>query len=373
MSAEVADPIGVGIVGMGNVASAYLRTLDLLIARGVARAGPVCVRNRAAWPGLLARRPGLRLVATVDEVLASDAPVIVILTPPDSHAALALAAIACGKHVLVEKPFALSEPQGRTVVEAAQRAQVYLSAAPFVTLSPTFQQLAGIVQAGEIGAVHSARAMYGNLGSDWATWYHEGAVGPLAEVGIYNLQSLTSLLGPVATVQAAGTVGITERTIADTVITSSSPDTIQVLLHHVTGAISAVLASHAVAHYRRPALELYGTTGTANLLGDDWDPGGIEVWRSEAARWEQYDPVDQTWHWSDGLRELVGALHAGGAPRVDHDHDLHLLEVIDAVAAALQTGAPAQVRSRFVPATAADRPRIVRTHLHDHTRPPDEQ
>jgi predicted dehydrogenase len=369
----MSDAIEVAIVGMGNVGSAYLRALDALIARGIARAGPICVRNRAAWPGLIAQRPTLRLVATVDEVLDCDAPVIVILTPPDSHSTLALAAIAHGKHVIVEKPFALSERDGRRVIDAARRAQVHLANAPFVTLSPTFQQLAEIVAAGEIGEIHCARAMYGNLGSDWATWYHDGAVGPLAEVGIYNLQSLTSLLGPVAAVQAAGNVGIAERVIADTVVSSSRPDTVQVLLHHVTGAISSVLASHAVAHYRRPALELYGTKGTANLLGDDWDPSGIEVWRSEAARWERYDPLDRTWHWTDGLREVVGAVRAGARPRVDHDHDLHLLELIDAVDAALQSGTQVEVRSRFVPAAPAHSPQTVRAHLHDHTRAPEEQ
>jgi predicted dehydrogenase len=373
VNAEVSEPIEVAFVGMGNVASAYLRTLDLLIARGIARAGPVCVRNRAAWRELLARRPALRPVETVDEVLDSGAAVIVILTPPESHSALALAAIAHGKHVLVEKPFALSESEGRRVVEAACQAEVHLAIAPFVTLSPTFQQLAELVTAGEIGEIHSARAMYGNLGSDWATWYHDGAVGPVAEVGIYNLQSLTSLLGPVAAVQAAGTLGIAERTISDTIVTGSRPDTVQVLLHHVTGAISSVLASHAVAHYRRPALELYGTRGTASLLGDDWDPRGIEVWRTEAMRWERYEPVDQTWHWTDGLREVVTALQTGARPRLDHDHDLHLLELIDAVDAALQSGEQVKVRSRFSQAAPAQRTQMARAHIHDHTRPPDEQ
>jgi predicted dehydrogenase len=250
---------------------------------------------------------------------------------------------------------------------------VLLANAPFVTLSPTFQRLTEIAEEGEIGEIHSARAMYGNLGSDWATWYHDGAVGPLAEVGIYNLQSLTSLLGPVAAVQAAGTLGIAERAIGDTLVTSSRPDTVQVLLHHVTGAVSSVLASHAVAHYRRPALELYGTKGTATLLGDDWDPNGIEVWRSEAMRWECYEAIDQTWHWTDGLREVVTALRAGDPPRLNHDHDLHLLEIIDAVNVALEHAARVEVRSRFSRSAPTQRTPSARAHLHDHTRPPDEQ
>ena len=223
---------------MGNVSGAYLRTLDDLASRGVARHGALCCRNRDQWPALLARRPGLRLVATVDEVLDSAAAVVVILTAPDSHADLARAAIARGKHVVVEKPLALSVSDGQSVIDAARAAQVNILVAPFVTLSATFQQLAALVDRGEIGRIHSARAMYGNLGSDWAGWYHQGVVGPLAEVGIYNLQSLTGLLGPVSAVQAAGTIGVPERQIGELRVFAQHPDTTHVMLHHGSGAIS---------------------------------------------------------------------------------------------------------------------------------------
>ena len=349
---------------MGNVSSAYLRTLDDLVTRGLARAGAMCARDRDSWPRLLARRPGLRLVDTADEVLNSDAAIVVILTPPASHAELARRAIAQGKHVLVEKPLALSQLEGRSLIEAAGAAGVTIVSAPFVTLSPTFRQLAAIVQRGEIGRVHSARAMYGNLGSDWAAWYHDGAVGPLAEVGIYNLQSLTALLGSVAAVQAATGAGIGGR---------EYPDTVQVLMHHVGGALSAVLASHAVAHYRRPAVELYGSDGTAYLQGDDWDPTGIDVWRAGAARWESYEAIDRTWHWTDGLREAVMAVRERRPPQTDSDQDVHLLEIVDAASAAAASGCLVEVESRFEPRPATESPSQTRSQLHDHTRSPDEQ
>jgi hypothetical protein len=77
-----------------------------------------------------------------------------------------------------------------------------LMCAPFVQLAPTFRALWGRLQEGAIGTVHSARGLYGNAGSTWSRWYHDGSIGPLAEVGIYNLKSLTAVLGPVAAVQA---------------------------------------------------------------------------------------------------------------------------------------------------------------------------
>jgi predicted dehydrogenase len=288
MTAGFPAPTEVAIIGTGNVSGTYLRTLDDLASRGIARHGALCCRNRGQWPALLARRPGLRLVATVDEVLDSAAAIVVILTAPDSHADLARSEIARGKHVVVEKPLALSVADGRSVIDAARAGQVNLLIAPFVTRSATFQQLAALVGSGEIGTIHSARAMYGNLGSDWASWYHQGIVGPLAEIGIYNLQSLTALLGPVAAVQAVGTIGMPERQIGETRLIAHHPDTTHLMLHHVSGSISSVLASHAVSHYRRPAIELYGSGGTAYLQGDDWDPTAIDEWRTDAGRWERY-------------------------------------------------------------------------------------
>lgn len=373
MNHDTSQPTEVALIGMGNVASAYLRTLDELVVRGVARRGLMCARDRARWPPLVARRPGLNLVQTAHEVFESDASVVVILTPPDSHAPLVRDALEHGKHVVVEKPLALSAREGAALIEIAHAAGLNLLSAPFVTLCPTFQQFAAVIESGEIGTVHSARALYGNLGSDWAPWYHEGVIGPLAEVGVYNLQSLTTLLGPVAAVQAAGRIGIAERRIGDLRLRSTHPDSVQVMLHHVSGAVSAVLASHAIAQYRRPAIELYGSEGTAYLQGDDWDPTGIEVWRTGGGRWESYEALDPTWHWTDGLREAVMSLREHRPPLIHREQDVHLLEVIDAAHRAQQTAAMVEVKSRFARRRARVQPSRSRTHLHDHTRSPVEQ
>jgi len=84
------------------------------------------------------------------------------------------------------------------------------------------------------------------------------------------------------------------------------------------------------------ALESYGTEGTANLLGDDWDLRGLEIWRNSAASWEEFEPVDPTWLWADGLAELVNAIREERPPLSCNQHDVHLLEIIEAAATAAQ-------------------------------------
>jgi len=363
------------MIGAGSVLWAYLRLLDQLIARGYCTAGPVCARRREFWPDLLARRPGLRLVAEPQGVVESEAEVVVVITPPESHLELTRLALEHGKHVVVEKPLASSRAEAEGVVGLATERGLHLLVAPFVQLAPTFRALWGHIQEGAIGRVHSARGLYGNPGSR-TLWHHRHGVGPLAEKGIYNLKSLTALLGPVAEVLGFEATAVVPRVVGDVEIADPDPDVSHIILRHASGALSSIVSSDAIQRYRRPGLELYGTEGTANLLGDDWDPRGFEIWRNQTGRWEEYEAIEGTWSWADGLREAVMALWQRRAPLAELSHDLHLIDVIEAArrAAKERTGVP--ISSRFSPLDL--RPQELcaagrRVHVHDHTRPEDEQ
>ena len=369
-------PIGVGIIGAGNVLWAYLQVLDRLVPRGHAFEGPICARRRGVWPDLQARRPAIRIVTEPRQVVDSDVQIVVIITSPESHAEMARLALQHGKHVLVEKPLASTRAEAEMLVNLAADKGRYLLAAPFVQLAPTFRVLWGRIRDGDIGRVHSARGLYGNAGSTWARWYHESKIGPLAEIGIYNLKSLTALLGPVEEVLAAEVTAVKPRRVGEVEIANPDPDVSHIILRHDSGSLSSIVSSHAIQRYRRPGLELYGTEGTANLLGDDWDPRGFEIWRNQAGCWEEYEPIEGTWLWADGLAELVMALHQGRAPLAELTHDLHLLEVIEAAGRAIRERKAIRVVSRFRPLDL--QPEVLeagkdRHHLHDHTRAADEQ
>ncbi|HKQ79284.1 MAG TPA: Gfo/Idh/MocA family oxidoreductase [Blastocatellia bacterium] len=367
-------PVRVGIIGAGNVLWAYLRALDRLIPKGQASLGPVCARRRERWDELRSRRPGIQLAPEPDEAIRSDVDLILIITPPESHAGLVRQALESGKSVLVEKPLATTRAEGEELAELADKRGLFLIAAPFIHLAPTFRAFWEQIRNGAIGRPHSARGLYGNAGSTWAAWYHQGKVGPLAEVGVYNLKSLTALLGPAVEVLAAEHTAIKSRFAGDREITDPGHDVSHVILRHESGALSSVVSSHAIQRYRRPALEIYGSEGSANLLGDDWDPRGFEIWRNESGRWEEYEPVEGTWMWTDGLTEAVTALFEGREPLAEITHDLHLLEVIEAAAASAKEGRWAPINSRFreLDLSLGEHRRDFH-RLHDHTRPADEQ
>jgi predicted dehydrogenase len=364
----------VGFAGAGNVLGAYLGQLDRLVARGLAELGPVCVRAAARRRELEAWRPGMRLVGEVAEVVGDPAvDVVVVITPPALHAEHVRMALEAGKHVLCEKPVGEGRAEAEPLYRLAAERGLLLLAAPFVQLNPTFRALWTAIADGAIGRPHSARALYGTAGATWALWFHDGTVGPLAELGIYNLKSLTALLGPVTEIQIAEVTAVSSREVDGARLDEPGHDVQHVILRHTSNALSSLVTGQAIQRYRRPALEIYGTEGTANLLGDDWDSSGYEVWRNEAGFWESHDSLDPTWLWCDGLRELVACVRDGRSPLADAGHDLHLLDIVAASTIASRERRAVAVDSRFgaldlrVPAPAGLQ------HRHDRTRPPDEQ
>src|SRR5688500_11613401 len=114
--------IKVGLVGCGQIADAHLQQLAKIAGAEVVG---VCDRE-AALAGQAAARFGVRDVYTdVDALLRRGRPdVLHITTPPQTHRALALAAIGAGVHVYVEKPFSVDASEADEILAAARGAGV---------------------------------------------------------------------------------------------------------------------------------------------------------------------------------------------------------------------------------------------------------
>ncbi len=345
-------PIGVGVIGAGSCLGEYLVVLDRLVSAGKALEGPICARRKEVWPALLERRPAARLVTDPVDVARADVGVIVVITRDDSHADYVRLGLEHGKHVVVERPIALTLDEARDLAQVARDRGLHLISGPVVHLSPTFRAFWARIRDGAIGRVHAARGLFGGSGFTWAPWLHQvDSGGIFGQVGAYHVKSLTSLLGPVAEVAASveNTV-LKPRVVGGVTVEDPVSDLSVVTLRHEGGALSSVIASSVLQRYRRPAaLELYGTEGTANFLGEDWAPTGYELWRNEAGCWEVFDTADLTWSWCDGLRDLVEALHEARAPLASLEQDLHILDIVEAARRAANGQRAVPVESRFEP------------------------
>jgi predicted dehydrogenase len=226
-----------------------------------------------------------------------------------------------------------------------------------------------IIQGGEIGKPCSARARYGWTGPWWSEWFYKAGGGCLFDLGVYCITSMTGLLGPVRNVMAMTGVAIPEREINGRRIRVEAEDNAQVLLDFGEGAFGVVTSGFTMQQYRTPALEVYGTTGTIQMLGDDWDPDGYELWKNDVGAWQLYKETDPDWSWTDGLAHLVDSVLNGKETLVTLEHARHVLEVMLAAQRSAIEGRRVEVETRFELPKFEEAKAQEAAHLqHDRTR-----
>jgi len=336
----MAHPVRIGIIGCGSVMQdGYLPIARDLQARGLAELRVVCDSDpgRAA----LLQLPGQPAFTTDYQAVLDDDAVelVLVLTPPDSHASIAADALRHGKHVLLEKPMALSLGEAADLVTLAARSPGFLIVAPHIILSPTYQQIGRFLRQGMIGTVVAARGLCGHSGPDWSGWYYQaGGGGPLFDLAVYNVTSLTGWLGPVRRVGAVTGITAPERRVGDRRVQVSAEDNAMLLLDFGDATFASVTSSFAIQQYRDATIELYGTHGTIRLQGDDWAPRGIDRWLTATGTWEHLDEPAPGWSYLDGLRHAVSCIRSGSPPMNAPEHAYHVLEVLLKAREAGRTG-----------------------------------
>ena len=342
------SPVGLGIIGCGNVLEAYMPQCEKLSLRRQAEVVLACGRETQRERTLAL---GVSRFTTDETELleSSEVDAVLVLTSMREHARLACAALNAGKHVLVEKPLATNLEDAHKLLELAKQKRRHLVCAPFSILSPTFQTICGHIRRGDIGKPCLARARYGWAGPSWNEWFYKPGGGSLFDLGVYCIASLTGLLGPAKRVMAMTSIAIPERDINGHKVRVEVEDTAQVLLDFSSGASGVVTTGFTIQQYRNPALEVYGTTGTIQMMGDDWDPDGYELWQNAAGSWRVFKETTPDWPWTDGLRHLVECIQENKRPLVTPDHALHVLEIMLKAQQAGREGRAMAIESTFAP------------------------
>ena len=380
----MADELRVGVIGLGSVFEPYAESLARLRLEGRIRVVKTCDVNpdRADAGERLLSEP-VPFCTDYQEVISDPrVDVVVILTSMPFHGEITLKALQAGKHVLVEKPMSVELAGAEAIMEVAERGESVLICAPSVVLSPTFQAIwKRVVHNGEIGRVHLARGRYGWSGPDWGQWFYRPGGGPVFDLAVYNITALTGWLGPVRRVTALAGIANPRRVVDGEEIEVQVYDNYQILLDFGSATFATVTTGFTMQRYRSPALELYGSEGTVQMLGDDWAPEGYEMWTDEQGAWAIYDEIDPRWDWTGGLEHLVDVVD-GATQMIRPRHAFHVLEIMLAADRAAATGKAQELASAFDPlpfdpdsiylhgASPVHDRRIIRTeeHLRDGDR-----
>lgn len=152
----------VAVIGCGGWGINHVRAWHKLGALAA-----VCDADPRRREVALAEAPGVELGADADDVLGrDDIDAVVLATPAVTHAALAIAALRAGKHVLVEKPLAVTLADAQAVVDTAEKFDRVLMIGHVLEYHPAVVRLRQLVEEGALGRlqyVYSNRLNFGKL------------------------------------------------------------------------------------------------------------------------------------------------------------------------------------------------------------------
>jgi len=352
------NKLGVGIIGCGNISTAYLRLAPLFKAlemRAVADINSSVAEARAAEFGVKA--------LGVDDLLAApDIDVIVNLTIPDAHYSVTKAILEAGKHAYSEKPLVLSLDEGEKLRALAEARGLRVGSAPDTFLGGSHQLARARIDEGLVGDIVAGTCHVMSHGMEhWhpnPDFFFLPGAGPVLDVGPYYVTNLIQLIGPVRKVAALTSAATPTRTILTEgprqgeEIPVKTPTNIHALLEFENGATITLSASWDVWAHRHASMELYGTEGSLflpdpNFFGGEVGHAGHDGVIAPLPVWDHPFGVPNQEHAKHGalanyrtagLADMAQAIVEGRPHRCSLDLAIHAVDVMTSILKSGETG-----------------------------------
>jgi predicted dehydrogenase len=289
--------VGIGVVGcgfMGKVHSnAYLKIpYSFASPAAVPRLHAICARN-AARAEDAARRLGYDgwYSDWRDLVNDPDVGIVDVCTPDSEHGAPSMAAAQAGKHVICEKPLAMTVAEARSMAEAARKAGVKNMLCHNYRFFPAVRLAKDLVDKGALGTIYHFRAVYlQEVGHDPAApledcWYASGTrSGVLLGIGSHVIDMARFLVGEFRTVSGLLKTYNPSRTTRGGQIETVTADEANIALVEFASGATGTIESSGVATGRKNAQmwEINGSRGS--MVFDLEDPNHLQVYTDGAAR-----------------------------------------------------------------------------------------
>lgn len=328
-------PIRCAILGTGMVARYH--------ATAIAQtAGAELVAVCASGPERVAAAEaqfGVPCETEYERVLGrSDVDVICICTPSGLHAAQAVAAAQAGKHVLVEKPMALTLADADAMIAASRQAGTVLAVALQRRTDPDFAAVHTAIQSGDLGRMvlgvvnipYLRTQSYYDSAAWRGTWALDGG-GALMNQGIHLIDLLLWYMGDIADVQAR------YDTMAHAI---EVEDCITATVRFANGSFGSIAATTAAAPGFPHRVEVYGTRGGVQIEGEtivrwqaDQQPGRSAQAPVDAGAGAAPTGISAVGH-TRLMGDLVEAIRQGRAPLVPGEEGRRSLAAVLAIYAA---------------------------------------
>ncbi|MDZ4722230.1 MAG: Gfo/Idh/MocA family oxidoreductase [Roseiflexaceae bacterium] len=318
----------IGVIGAGGMG----RYQAAIIARVVGMQ-VVALADSAMPPAAveLAKQLGADLLQSPEALLARpDIDAVVIATPTDTHAGLAIAAAQAGKHIFCEKPLARTLAEAQAMIAEAERFGIKLAVGHVVRYFPAYASARDLVLRGEIGTPGVARATRLTAFPHRSSWYADSvrSGGVALDVMIHDFDWMRWTFGEVERVY---TLGLTPGGIA-------GRDAAMAVLRFRSGAIGYVEGNWCHSEFRT-FLEVSGSDGLIRTDNHSTITHSVDVHLSD-----EFNEL-----WPDGLeegpyeaqfREVAAWMAGGPLPRHTAQDGLEALRIALAATESLRTGQP---------------------------------
>jgi predicted dehydrogenase len=345
----------VALIGCGSVSNRYLP--QLLSSKLIEVVSLCDIKYERAEEQNKKYSVNAQTYPHIDKMLAG-VPFDMMVTTTDmqAHGMLNKKALLAGKHVWSEKPMANTYAEGKALLDLAKSKKLRLWGAPAVVNSPQFAFMSKQIQEGKLGRIASAHGQYGHTGPTWSAFFYEKGGGSMPDLGVYNMATLTGLLGPARSVMAMLSIVNPERTVDDKgKIKVVAEDNAHILLEHDKNVISHVMCGfnyfdphgHEAKGQSLHSIQIYGDYGNMRLIGYDWETSGVMLDNSWTEPAKLYATESEGYEWQEGARVTGESIIKGIEPRINVEHALHVLEIIEAARKSSATGMKIKLTSKF--------------------------
>ena len=228
-----------------------------------------------------------------------DVDVVYVATPHGQHYDVAKPLLEAGKHVLVEKSFAITGDEAAALAELAAQRGVFLMEAVWTRFLPVYQRALDVVVSGELGDVRWVQADLGFAAARdprARLWARAAGGGALLDLAVYTFTWAYGALGMPTAVHAVGT------------LTAEGVDGTHALtLTYADGAIAQLLGTLEAQATRTATIA--GTEGTLRTFAPLTRPEGFMVMAGGDHRREEVGLGSAPYAWM--LREVTRCVQQG--------------------------------------------------------------
>lgn len=366
----MAKPLGMGVVGAGSIgirgALAHLSLPDVqdrVMLAAVCDPAPGRAQAAAEKYGVT------RAYERYEDLLADPAvDAVTIGSPIGLHYEQGLAAIAAGKHAHFNKTMTVTAGEAGHLISEAKARGVKLVASPGQMSRPANRRIRKLIREGALGQIAWAAtgAAFGTYheregvrqGSDALSninpaWYwRKPGGGPLYDMTVYGLHSLTGVLGPAGRVAAMSGIGIREREFQGRTYPCDADDNTLITLDFGGSLFAFVYGTFAgtLTEFGQPTyFGMKGTIAGWKLNGEPIDyPGKEEVHPFGRHIVGAHREMEEA-HVFEDIMQLVDYVREGTPPVATAEHAAHVIEIIEAAYRAAETGATQELATTFTP------------------------